>query len=104
MQYDERSNGQEVSAKTSEEFEVVLPESRTAGYRWVISENGKPVLELLSESTIPNAGAVGGAGHHLWRFRASAPGEAKLAFEYSRPWEKSARPTRTFTLKVRVSS
>src|SRR5215469_3949954 len=104
MQYDEHSNGQEISTKTSEEFEVALPESRTAGYRWVITENGKPLLELLSETTIPNAGGVGGASDHLWRFQASAPGEAKLALEYSRPWEKSAKPARTFTLKVRVNS
>ena len=104
MQYDERSNGKEISPKASEEFEVVLPESRTAGYHWVITENGKPTLELLSEITIPNAGAIGGSSHHFWRFRASAPGQTRLAFEYLRPWEKSAEPARTFTLKVRVSS
>jgi len=103
MQYDERSNGQEISAKIGEEFEVALSETRTSGYQWSVTEKGEPIVELLSDTTIANAGAVGGEGHHLSRFRAASPGEAKLAFEYSRPWEKSAKPTRTFTLKVRVS-
>jgi len=104
MQYDERSNGQEISAKVGEDFEVALPETRTAGYHWVITKNGEPILELLSEETIPKAGAIGGSGHHIWRFRAVSTGEARLTFEYSRPWEKTAKPARTFTLKVRVDS
>ena len=104
MQYDERSNDQEVFTKTSEEFEISLSETRTAGYHWVVTEKGEPVLELLAEMTIPNAGAVGGSGHRVWRFRAACQGETKLMFEYSRPWEKSAKPARTFALKVRVGS
>lgn len=102
MQYDERSNGQEVVAKRNEELEISLSETRTAGYHWVITAKGEPVLELLSETTIPNAGAVGGSGHHICRFRATSPGETWLKFEYARPWEKSEKPARTFTLKVRV--
>ena len=104
MQYDERSNGQEIRAKPGEEFEVALPEIRTAGYRWVTTEKGGSTLELLSQTTVPNTRTVGGSGHHIWRFRATSPGETTLTFEYSRPWEKSEKPARTFTLKVRVSS
>ena len=104
MQYDERSKDQEVAAKKGDEFEISLSETRTAGYHWVVTGKGEPVLEVLSETAIPNAGAVGGSGHRVWRFRAASPGEAKLTFDYSRPWEKSAKPARTFILKVRVSS
>ena len=104
MQYDEHANGKEISVSANEEFEVALPEIRTAGYRWVIAKNGEPQLQLLDETTAPNTAAVGGTGHHLWRFRGATPGETRLAFEYSRPWEKAENPTRTFTLKVRVGS
>ena len=104
MQYDERSDGAEVKAGVNGEFEVALPETRTAGYRWVTAESGEPILKLLSETTIPNAGAVGGTGQHVWHFRAVSAGEIKLRLEYRRPWEKSAEPTRTFSLKVHVGS
>jgi len=33
MQYDERANGNENEAEVGENFEVSLPETRTAGYR-----------------------------------------------------------------------
>ncbi|MGC2451109.1 MAG: protease inhibitor I42 family protein [Candidatus Sulfotelmatobacter sp.] len=104
MQYDERSDGAEIKAGVNEEFEVALPETRTAGYRWVSVESGEPILKLLSETTSPNTGAVGGTGRHVWRFRAVSAGEAKLKLDYRRPWEKSAEPTRTFSLNVHVGS
>src|SRR5690349_7110616 len=104
MQYDERSNGQEIVAKRNEEFEISLSEARTAGYQWITAEKGEPILEQLSETAIPNSGTVGGSGHHIWRFRAASTGEVRLIFEYSRPWEKAAKPARTFTLKIRVDS
>jgi predicted secreted protein len=104
MQYDERSNGQEIVAERNEEFEISLSETRTAGYHWVVAEKGESILELLSETAIPSSGAVGGSGHRIWRFRTTSPGEARLTFEYGRPWETSVKPTRTFTLKVRVGT
>jgi len=104
MQYDERSDSTEIKAGVNDEFEVVLPETRTAGYCWVAAESGEPILKLLSETTEPNTGAVGGAGRHVWHFRAVSAGKTKLKLEYRRPWEKSAEPTRTFSLKVHVGS
>lgn len=104
MQYDERSDGSEINGAVNDEFEIVLSETRTAGYRWVTIENGEPILQLLAERKIPNTSAVGGAGRHLWHFRAVSAGETKLRLEYRRPWEKSAEPARTFMLKFHVGS
>ena len=104
MQYDEHANGKEISVSANEEFEVALPETRTAGYRWVIAKNGEPQLRLLDETTAPNTAAVGGTGRHLWRFRAVSTGETELSFQYLRPWDKQAEPARAFQLKVRVGS
>jgi len=33
---------------------------------------------LLEELAQPNSGGVGGAGHHVWRFPAVAPGTGKI--------------------------
>jgi inhibitor of cysteine peptidase len=104
MHYDQHSNGQAIDAKLNEEVELSLAESRTAGYRWVTKKSGEPVLKLLEDSIAPNTAATGGTGHHVWRFRAVAPGEASLEFHYVRPWETSVEPARTFAMKVRVRS
>ena len=101
MQYDDRANGQLIEASVTEEFEVSLPETRTAGYRWALEKSGEPNLRLLEDKTEPNTSAVGGAGRHLWRFQAASLGETELELAYRRPWETTG-PARTFVLKVRV--
>jgi inhibitor of cysteine peptidase len=104
MHYDERSDGSEVKTAVNHEFELALPETRTAGYQWVITEGGAPIVKLLSETKMPATEVVGGTGRHFWRFRAVSSGKTELRLEYRRPWEKSAQPTRTFSLKIRVGS
>lgn len=104
MQYDERANGHQIGAKLNEELEISLPETRTAGYRWVTKSTGEPVCRLLQETARPNPTGVGGTGQHLWQFRAVAAGTGEIEFHYLRPWENSAAPARTFILKVRVGS
>lgn len=104
MQYGEQANGTEISVHVGEEFEIALAETRTAGYRWTISENGAPVLQLVEEVGLPNIGSVGGAGQRQWRFRAASLGDTQVKIHYARSWEKSSEPARTFTLKVHVRS
>lgn len=104
MQYDKRTNGSQVEAKLNDEFEVVLPEVRTAGYRWRIVTAGEPPLQLLEDESQPNAARVGGAGQHRWLFRAIEAGTSEIQIRYARSWEQSPEPARTFSLKVRVQS
>ena len=42
MRYDESANGTEVEVAAGEEFELSLPETRTAGYRWTLKSGGDP--------------------------------------------------------------
>ncbi|MBZ5681317.1 MAG: protease inhibitor I42 family protein [Acidobacteriia bacterium] len=102
MQFDESANGREVELVAGEEFELSLPETPTAGYRWTLKGSGEPACSLVHESFQPATGKVGGSGTHSWRFRAVAPGNCLLALEYKRSWEARSEPARTFTLKVRV--
>jgi inhibitor of cysteine peptidase len=102
MQYDERANGREVEAKVNEELEISLPETSTAGYKWVTKGGAEPVLRLREETSQANGAGVGGSGHHLWHYQAAQAGTGTIEFEYRRPWDKNAEPERTFVLKVRV--
>jgi inhibitor of cysteine peptidase len=102
MRFDETAHGSDVGVSAGEEFELSLPETPTAGYRWTLKSSGEPACALLDESFHPAAGKVGGSGTHSWRFRAAAPGTCSLGLEYKRSWESGSEPARTFTLKVRV--
>ena len=103
MQFDESANGSEVELSAGEEFDVSLPETPTAGYRWFLkSAVGAECAPL--ESSHAATGKIGGAGTHLWHFRAPASGTCSIVLEYRRSWESGTEPTRTFTLKVRVRS
>ena len=103
MQYDETANGREIELAPGEEFDLVLPETATAGYRWTVKSLSALDCPLL-ESSYSASGKIGGAGTRLWRFRAPASGNCAVMLEYRRSWETSTEPARTFTLKVRVRS
>ena len=102
MQFDESANNQVVTVKANDEFSLVLPEARTAGYRWALKNDHEPACMLLEETSQPNQAGVGGAGHHSWRFRAAAPGACEIQLQYARPWEGSSEPAKTFRMKVQV--
>jgi len=103
MQYNESANNQVVQVKPNDAFELVLPEVRTAGYRWTL-KNFEPTCTLLEETTQPNQAGIGGSGSHSWKFRASSPGVCEIELWYARPWEDSSEPAKTFRLKVQVRS
>jgi len=103
-QLDQSANGKEIELSNGEEFELVLPETRTAGFRWTVASGSGPNCSLLNESSQPSSGAAGGSGTRSWHFRASTPGTCLLALEYKRSWEASSKPTQTFTLKVHIRS
>jgi predicted secreted protein len=102
MVYGESSNGLQAEVVASEEFEIALPETRTAGYRWTTVHKGEPACQLLEESSQPNTTGVGGSSIHRWRFRAVSSGTGEIEFHYARSWERSPGPAKIFTLKVRV--
>jgi len=102
MRFGETANRSAVEVPTGEEFDLSLPETQTAGYRWTLKNSGEPTCRLLRESFQPASGKTGGSGTHTWRFRAGVSGTCSLALEYGRSWESNAEPTRTFGMTVRV--
>jgi predicted secreted protein len=101
MQYDQQSNGKIISPRVNDQFQIALPETRTAGYRWTVLQKGEPHCELLEDRSDPAPGAAGGSGTHTWRFKAASSGTGKIEIQYGRSWKNSA-PERTFTMEVQV--
>ena len=103
MRFDEKDNGRTVELKLNDEFEIVLAEVRTAGFRWSVEGFGKN-CQLVREESTANLKAVGGSGSHSFYFRAISSGACALEFQYGRSWEQASGPNRTFSLKVEVRS
>jgi predicted secreted protein len=102
MQFDESANGREVDVHLNDEFEITLPETRTAGYRWATKSKGEPPCLLVKESSASQAGKAGGSNTHHWQFRAVSIGIGDIELLYGRSWEESSAPTQTFKMKIRV--
>lgn len=91
--------------RVGQDFNLRLPSNPTTGFRWVMRENGAPVLQLLGPevySTPEEAGVVGSAGVSTWRFRAVARGDGRLSLDYRRPWENGVAAEKSFDCRLQV--
>lgn len=82
---------------------VELDENPTTGFTWHYKIDNENVLKLDSDKYIsPKTNAVGAGGTHVWNFKASGRGSAKILFEYYREWEKDKKPEKSFEYTVTV--
>lgn len=93
------------TVKSGQYFVLALPANRTTGYSWVSASFDKPGVASVVGTTYHAQGAMrpGAGGTQLFLLRAAATGTATLTVQYSRPWEKNAKPARTATLKITVN-
>lgn len=104
LQFDERSNGNEIELQVGEEFVIILHENPTTGFRWHPISNGEPACILLSDSFDPIGNTPGNGGSHSWRFQVAKEGSSKIEFAYRRSWEQDRPAAQTFALSVYVRS
>jgi predicted secreted protein len=101
--YTEQDDGQAVSLKVGEQFEVRLAENASTGHRWQLADIDRDLLDMTRDEPIPPDSAVPGAsGAHAWTFLARTPGQCPVRFVYRRSWEGAA-PAQTFSLAVTVT-
>jgi predicted secreted protein len=103
VRFGEDAHGQETSFHKGDLFEILLPETRTTGFKWVVERGGEPVCVLVSELAEAAPGTPGKAGTHLWQFRAVQVGKATIVLHSRRAWETDAPPGRAFQLQVAVT-
>jgi predicted secreted protein len=99
----EQQNSQQIELNLQQTLRVILPEVRTAGFRWSLRASSHQILVPVADDLASTPSLAGGAAQHHWDFRAEALGTTELVFEYDRPWARAAGAARTFTVSVRVT-
>lgn len=100
----EEHNGKEISIAPSTTLIVKLPTQFGTGYSWqavelpstLLSPVGKPRVETT------DARGAGRQDRQVFTFTPQKSGSASLKFHYVRPWEKDAKPEKTFSVKLTI--
>ncbi len=100
----EQNNGQTVAVSRKGSLMVRLESQMGTGYGWQTSKTDGRRLKLLGGPELENSSAAlpGGVEHQVFRFKALRPGTSVLELAYRRPWDRKAKPAKTFRLKVRA--
>lgn len=93
-----------VRVSPGEQFLIRLESNQTTGYQWRLAGGLDQSVAMLLDSRYdaPPPGPLGAGGQELWTFLAVGRGDARLTFEYVRPWESSVPPLRTAVFAVSV--
>jgi len=89
-----------IEVRPGDTFEIALESVPATGYTWQ-EEHASSLLELLRANDFRAASdAVGGGGKEAFEFRALAPGETVIRFQYGRPWEEEVADERRYTVRI----
>jgi inhibitor of cysteine peptidase len=92
-----------VQLRAGDTLRVVVPANPSTGYSWQVAGNDAGILQATSSQNQPGAQQrVGAPGLQTLIFNAKTPGQAHLTLNYARPWEKNAKPARTYAVSVTV--
>src|SRR5262249_41644708 len=97
-------DGKTIPLDKGGKVDLVLKANPTTGYRWQIVRNNPEQLKRLGKSTFdrPKGGAIGAGGTQTFRFQAEEPGASDLELVYRRPFEKEAKPAKTFKVTFTI--
>ncbi|MGB8509740.1 MAG: protease inhibitor I42 family protein [Pyrinomonadaceae bacterium] len=100
----EKEAGGKVCLSKGDVLAVRLEAQLGTGYGWQVVKYRSQQLELLGEpeQETPDKGAPGAIEHQIFRFKAQSSGSTALELQYVRPWEKNAKPLKTYRVEVVV--
>jgi len=97
--------GSQAVLQVGDTLQVNLEGNPSTGYTWSVESLDVSVLKLAGEPEFhPASGALGASGTVTYRFEAVGAGQTTLKMIYSRSFEKSVPPQRTFAASVLVTS
>lgn len=89
-------------AKVGEQLALILPETPTTGYRWIITSLDGPLTASEDRFTPPQFMRPGAGGERRWLLRCEQPGTATLHAELR--GRGSNTPGRVFDLTIEIAA
>ena len=102
LEIDASHNGNAFTVRVGDMIIINLPETPSTGYRWSLSSEVKPVLELQKDDFLASGSAPGAFGSRTLQFRTTQAGDVDLELEKRRSWEKRAVETFTVSIHARA--
>ncbi len=102
LEIDASYNGNAFTVWVGDMILLNLTENPSTGYRWTLSSDFKPVLELQKDDFSPSGAAPGASGSRTWKFETTQAGHVDLKLECRRSWEK--RAAETFTVSIHAKA
>lgn len=102
LEIDASCNGNAFTVVVGDMIVLNLPENPSTGYRWTLSSDVKPVLELQKDDFSSSGAAPGAFGSRTLKFETTQAGHVDLKLECRRSWEK--RVIETFTVSIHVKA
>jgi inhibitor of cysteine peptidase len=102
LEIDASQNGNAFTVVVGDMIVLNLPENPSTGYRWTLSSDVKPVLELQKDDFSTFGAAPGAFGSRTLKFETTQAGNVDLKLECRRSWEK--RAAETFTVSIHAKA
>jgi inhibitor of cysteine peptidase len=104
---DENDNGRKIQLSQDEDFIITLASNPSTGFSWQVAEIDESILRQVGESEYvisdqPNQPIPGEGGKEVFRFVTVSPGKTTLSLFYTRPWEETDEPEKSFSIEVSV--
>jgi inhibitor of cysteine peptidase len=92
-----------VQLRVGDTLRVVLASTPSTGYSWRPSgDDTAGVMQVKSSQYKAGQPRPGASGTQTISLTAKAPGQDHLRLNYIRPWEKNAKPARTYAVNITV--
>ena len=103
----ETDDGKTIEVNDAKSVVVKLTGNPSTGYTWLVAKVEGTALQQVGGVQYEaggGPGVVGAGGTFQATFNVTASGEAKIALEYRRSWEKDKAPAKTFSVTLKVKT
>ena len=97
-----KDSGSTQTMQVGQQLRLSLDSNPTTGYQWTVDDIPAPLAQSDEATFTASSGAIGSGGTEVWTFVARAAGQGTLKLKYSRSFEATTPPVKSFEVKVDV--